>query len=211
MEKELSFLLANISIYIGLIPSAIAFFRIKSPILVHRQLAILVWGITTIGILADIISFVFFWPNLFLLHIYTIFEFILLTLIFKPVLKPLIFKSLLILFPLFAAINSIFFERLNSTNVLNRSIGAFILMFYALSFFTKTLKEMKIIRLEQEPLFWISIGVLFYNAGSFFIFIFSSDLTPQKELFFTYFGIHAILAILMYIFYTIALWVQPKH
>ena len=149
-------------------------------------------------------------PNLFLLHIYTIFDFILLTLIFKDVLPQIVFKVLIFTFPLFAAVNSIFLEKLMTENVLNRSISAFLLMFYALCFFTKTLGEMKIIHLERQPMFWISVGVLFYNAGSFFIFLFSRVLTPIPELWYTYFGIHAIFTIILYCFYTIALWVQPK-
>jgi len=150
-------------------------------------------------------------PNLFLLHIYTIVDFILLSLIFKPVLPQLLSRLLLFGYPLFATINSVFFEQLKTENVLNRTLSALILMFYALSFFTKTLREMKILNLEKEPLFWISIGVLFYNAASFFIFLFSHYLTPIHNLWFTYFGIHAIFTILLYICYTIALWVQPKQ
>jgi len=69
---------------------------------------------------------------------------------------------------------------------------------------------MKVQHLEASPLFWISIGTLFYNAGSFFIFLFSKDIVPFEELWQTYFGIHAIFTILLYIFYSIALWVKQK-
>ena len=132
----------------------------------------------------------------------------LITLIFRSVLHPVFTKIILIAFPVFAAINSLFVEQLNTMNVLNRSISAFLIMFYALTFFLYHLRALKITRLEREPLFWISIGVLFYNAASFFIFIFSMDLEPYNELWFTYFGIHSIFTILLYTFYSIALWVQ---
>jgi len=171
----------------------------------------LVWWGTLIGLFAMFIATYLHQPNLFLLHIYTIVDFILLSLIFKPVLPQLLSRLLLFGYPLFATINSVFFEQLKTENVLNRTLSALILMFYALSFFTKTLREMKILNLEKEPLFWISIGVLFYNAASFFIFLFSHYLTPIHNLWFTYFGIHAIFTILLYICYTIALWVQPKQ
>lgn len=211
MNKDFSFFLANISSYIGLIPCIIAFVKIKNKPRVFRLLALLLWGSTAVGILARFIGAFLHQPNLFLLHIYTIFDFILITLIFKPVLPLKLSRFFLIGFPLFAAFNSIFFEHLKTENVLNRSLSALILMFYALIFFTKTLREMKILNLEKEPMFWISIGVLFYNAGSFFIFLFSHYLTPIHDLWFTYFGIHAIFTILLYICYTIALWVQPKQ
>ncbi|MEL7121878.1 MAG: hypothetical protein AAFO07_20690, partial [Bacteroidota bacterium] len=199
---------SDFDIVVGL--GILALFRIKSPLGVHRLLSILILVVVFINLGANFVNVILQKPNLFLLHIYTIIDFILLTLIFKSVLPTLIFRSMIVLFPLFAAINSIFFEKLMSLNELNRSISAFILMFYALSFFTKTLGEMKISRLESHPMFWISIGVLFYNASSFFIFLFSRKIDPYNDLWFTYFGLHSIFSIILYFFYTIALWVRPK-
>jgi hypothetical protein len=72
-------------------------------------------------------------------------------------------------FPVLAAWNSVFIEKLDGFNVINRSTAAFIIICYTLSFLTKNLREMKIQRLEVVPLFWISIGALFYYAASFFI------------------------------------------
>lgn len=209
MNETLSFLFADISTYVGLIPSILAFFRLKELLPEQRMLSILVWGSTVISLLAVLIAAVLNKPNLFLLHIYTVFDFIMLTLIFKPVIKPTWFRVIQIAFPLTATLNSILVEQLRTENVLNRSVSAFILMLYPLGFFTKALKEMKILKLEEYPLFWISTGVLFYNAGSFFIFLFSKILTPIHSLWYTYFGIHAIFTILLYVFYTIALWVRP--
>lgn len=211
MNETLSFLFADISTYVGLIPSILAFFRLKNLLPEQRMLSILVWSSTVICLFAVLITVVLKKPNLFLLHIYTIVDFILLSLIFKPFLPKFLSRLLFFGFPLFAAINSIFFEHLKTENVLNRSLSALILMFYSLSFFTKTLREMKILNLEKEPLFWVSIGVLFYNAASFFIFLFSHYLTASRDLWYTYFGIHAIFSIILYIFYTIALWVHPKQ
>ena len=211
MNKDLAVLLIGISAYCELIPALLAFSKIKNATRDYLLLATLVWVGTAIALLARFVGSFLHQPNLFLLHIYTIVDFILLSLIFRPVLPRYLSMLLLYGFPLFAASNSIFFEQLQTENVLNRSISAFILMFYALSFFTKTLREMKILNLEKEPLFWISIGVLFYNASSFFIFLFSRYLFPIQSLWFTYFGIHAIFTIILYFCYTIALWVHPKQ
>ena len=211
MDESTALLLADLSSFWGLIPSIIALFVWKRDHPELRRLAILVWGGTLISLGAFYLGYVLGAPNLYLLHVYTIFEFILLTLIFRSVLHHLFTKIILLTFPLFAAVNSVFFEQLNTMNVLNRSISALLIMFFALSFFLVNLRTMKIIRLEKEPLFWVSIGVLFYNAASFFIFIFSKDLEPFNDLWFTYFGIHSIFTILLYTFYSIALWVQPKQ
>lgn len=211
MNEELLRILNTFATYIGLVPSFLAFVKLKRVANEYRLLAYLVWWGTLIGLLALFIGAHLHQPNLYLLHLYTIVDFILLSLIFKPVLPQFLSKVLLFGFTLFATISSVFFEHLKTENVLNRSLSALILMFYALSFFTKTLREMKILNLRTEPLFWISVGVLFYNAASFFIFLFSHYLTPIHDLWYTYFGIHAIFTILLYLFYTIALWVQPKQ
>ena len=209
MSGELTVLLTNIGSYVGLIPCILALFRIKSSIPEHRLLAILVWGGTGIGFLGYLMA-VFNLPNLFLLHLYTVFNFIMMTLIFRSVIPRKITYLLLFAYGTFASYNSIWVEQLQTFNVLNRSISAFIIMFYPLLFFVKTMQELKVQRLEVLPLFWLSIGALFYNAASFFIFLFSRDIALFEELWHTYFGIHAIFTILLYIFYTIALWVRPK-
>ena len=210
MDENLSFLLADISSFFGLLPTSIALLRFRLANRTQRLLSILVWG--SLGVSLAAFSLGFFWgaPNLYLLHLYTIFNFIMLTLIFRPILNQRLTNILLVVFPLFAAINSLFFERLVTFNVLSRSISAFFIMLYALSFFTTALKEMKIVRLEKAPIFWVSVGALFYNAASFFIFLFSMDLVPFKSMWFTYFGIHSIFTILLYLFYTIALWIQAE-
>lgn len=202
----------NIATFAALIPCLVTLFGIKNPSRIpeHRLLTILVWGGAGIGLLAYYMAAFLESPNLFLLHIYTIFNFVMMTLIFRSIIPRKIMYILLFAYCGFASINSIWFEHLQTLNVLSRSISAFIIMFYPLVFFLKTLKEMKARHLELLPLFWISIGALFYNAGSFFIFLFSKDISPHEELWITYFGIHAVFTIFLYIFFAIALWVRPK-
>lgn len=211
MSRELSFLLADVGSFVGLIPCVIALYRIHWADREQRLLSLLVWIATVISLTAYVLPAWFHLPNLPLLHVYTIVDFVMLSLLYRPVLHPGLFRLLILIFPVFAAVNSIFFAGLDSMNELSRSISAFTIMIYALSFFAKTLREMKVVRLEHTPLFWISIGTLFYNAASFFIFIFSKDLAPFKEMWLTYFGVHAVFTILLYLFYSIALWIRPEQ
>ncbi len=211
MSERLSFFLADLSTYIGLVPVVLAFFRFKTLHPEQRRLAILVWVGVGIGISADWVSRLFFIPNLFLLHLYTIVNFVLLTWVYQSVVGARWARVIGIAFTVFAAVNSLFIEGLQTFNVLSRSISTFISMFFALRFFAKSLREMQISRLEMVPLFWISVGTLFYNAASFFIFLFSKDIAPHEPLSSTYFGIHAIFTVLLYIFYTIALWIRPTE
>jgi hypothetical protein len=158
-------------------------------------------------VLASVLSI----NNLFLLHFYTIFDFTMMTLIFRDYLPSNYVKWVIIAFGLIALVNSIFIERLATFNIAARSVEAFVIICYVMRYFWLTLKEMKIIRLEKQPIFWVSCGALLYYAAGFFIFLFSHDLLPYDELWFTYWGIHAIFTILLYIFYSIALWVQPTN
>lgn len=210
MSQELTIFLANMATYSGLIPCLVAIFRIKSPVAEHRLLALLVWIGTGIGFMAFFMANMGL-PNLYLLHFYTIINFILTTFLFRSIFPRKLMYTLLIAYVFFAVYHSVGVEQLQTMNVLNRSISAFIIMFYPLAFFVKTLQEMKIKRLEVLPLFWISVGTLFYNAGSFFIFLFSKDLEPFEGLWFSYFGLHAVFTIILYTFFTIALWVRPKR
>jgi len=210
MEKELTLQLFQIATFISILPSLIALWRLNSSINVHKQLRILVWGATMVGITAHILGREFGINNLFLLHIYTIFDFIMMTLIFQAYLPRWFVKWAIICFAVAALLNSILIERLSTFNVLARSIEAFIIMCYVMRYFWLTLKSMSIKRLEKQPIFWISCGALLYYAAGFFIFIFSADMLPYDDLWFTYWGIHAIFTILLYLFYSIALWIQPE-
>lgn len=87
MNQDLSLALFNTATFIVLLPCLIAIFRWSTGVAIHRLLAILVWGSAGIGLLA-------YWlaingkANLYLLHFYIIFDFVLLTLIFRSVLSP---------------------------------------------------------------------------------------------------------------------------
>lgn len=117
--------------------------------------------------------------------------------------------GLIALFCLPAAANSLFIERLATFNIAARSIEAFLLILIALSYFAYLLRAPVIQRLERSPMIWINMGVLIYYSASFFIFIFSKDLVPEQELWFTYYGIHAVFSVILYTFYSIALWIKP--
>lgn len=209
MPEYLSLTLANTATFIALLPCLVAILRWKNAVPSQKIASIWVWGSAAIGLGAYGLA-IQGEPNLYLLHLFIIFDFILLTLLFRPLLNPILAKVLLFGFPILAGLNSIFIEHLVGFNVVNRSVAALIIICYTLTFFLRTLREMKIQRLELVPLFWISVGALFYYAASFFIFLFSATLLPYTKVWATYFGVHAIFTILLYLSYTVALWIQPK-
>lgn len=210
MDRELVLQLFLVATFIGLLPSVVAFIRWSGPAREQRYLRVLVWTGTAVGIAAHIMGRVFGTSNLFLLHFYTIFDFTMITLIFQPFLSNRFSKWAIGIFAMLALINSVFIEQLNTFNVVARSIAAFVIMCYVLRYFWVTLQEMNVRYLERQPIFWISCGAILYYAAGFFIFIFSNDLLPHDDLWWTYWGVHAIFTIILYSFYSIALWVRPK-
>lgn len=210
MDKSFIILLFKIGTYIGLLPILVGIWHRKHGNGTQKSLFLLVVLATSIGISANLVSKYFNIPNLFLLHFLTVIEFGLLTWIFRDYLPKGWAKWLIITFTVVALGNSIFLEKLVTFNIYARSVEAFAVMVFALLYFARTLREMKVKRLEQEPMFWISCGTLIYYAASFFIFLFLMDILPYGDLWFTYYGIHAIFVIILYLFYTIALWVRPK-
>lgn len=211
MDTSLSIQLSHIATFMIVLPSLLALLRLSSELRIHRLLIFLVGGAALVSILAYVLGSVFAINNLFLLHFYTVFDFIMMTLIFRDYLARAYVEWSIIIFTVAALSNSILIEQLSTFNILARSVEAFVIICYVMRYFWLTLQEMKIQRLEKQPVFWVSCGALLYYAAGFFIFLFSHDLLPFDELWFTYWGIHAIFTILLYLFYSIALWVQPEN
>ena len=211
MEQEFVLQLFLFATFYALVPALVALVRWNRADETQRYLRVLVWAAALVGIGAHVMARVLKENNLFLLHFYTILEFILLTLIFRNYLPKKFVWWIIGLFSVAALINSVFIEKLGTFNVIARSVSAFLIMCYVMRYFWITLRDMKMRYLERQPMFWISCGALLYYAASFFIFIFSNDILPLADLWWTYWGVHAIFTILVYTFYSIALWVGPQQ
>src|SRR5690242_4564617 len=77
--------------------------------------------------------------NLFLFHFYAVFEFLLLTAIYRrhllPVMPRLLGQVVQITFVLFALINTLFFQRLTEFNSYTITASSFVLMIFAMALF----------------------------------------------------------------------------
>lgn len=214
MDKDTSWLLAQISVFSGLLPATVAIINRKYATSIQKILFLLVSITLLVEIVAYVFAGLFSINNMLIFHIYTFVELLLLGLIYqkelKSTIRPNFFRSLIMLFFIFAVFNSLFIETIFQFNAKARAVSSLLIIFFALSYFYQLLKEVKIKKLEREPMFWLSIGLLIYFSSSFFIFIFSNYIAPSVKLSFTFWGIHALLNISLMIFYTIALWVKPQ-
>lgn len=215
MNEGLAILIMDISAYSICLPAAIGLIRLRN-LTWEQQIVLRLVGISIffefaalyIGAALDL-------KNLPLLHIFTVLQFYLLALIYRrnlpPVIPTRIINWLIIVFVVIAILSAIFLEGLLRFNTYPRALESIMLIFFSLTFFYKTLKELKIKKLEREPVFWINSGVLIYFSGSLLIFIVSNYFFTSDDILFVAWGIHAILNIVNNLLYGIALWVRPPH
>lgn len=154
-------------------------------------------------------------PNLFIAHFYVLIEFVLLTLIYLQALNKSLsawwVRILLVGFVVFSLVNAFYIQGLSANNSYQRTLETVIVIAWILFYFYKTLQELKVQKIELEPMFWFSGGALIYFAGTLFIYIFSNYLLRySKSLAVAIWAAHAFFLILFYISTSIALWINPK-
>lgn len=178
----------------------------------------LVWWVMVISLSCNILQIIlrsYHIPNLFVGHLYTMAEFSLIAYVyhmeFRKFLPARFMLWLIGLFIGFSIVNILFIEGFYSNNSYQKTLESVLLILITLLYFYKTAKELKVARIEQAPLFWLSTGVLTYFCGSLFIFIFSNYLlTYSQELGIKIWAIHAFFLLLFYLANSIALWVDRK-
>lgn len=154
--------------------------------------------------------------NLWLGHVHSLLEFLLLANLYRLLLKNFVPKwfipLLMLLFSVFSGINTFYFQDLAEFNSYVKMTEAGLLMLLALLFFYKLLRELSVARLELYPFFWINSGVLLYFASNFFVFLYSNYtlMYSQQTGIFIWF-IHALFFILFNLFMMIGIWVAPRN
>jgi len=117
--------------------------------------------------------------NLFIFHIYSIFEFGFISWFYKIQLKAPVTKIILVLIILFTVaciINFIFIQNNIEFNTYTRPIEALIIIGYCALFFNQQSQADNGEKWADISLNWINTSFLIYFAGSFFTFIFSNYL-----------------------------------
>lgn len=178
----------------------------------------IVW-LAFVSFVFDIVGRVLWWnkiPNLFVGNMYAIIEFAIISFIYKFEFKSFIPKywleTVVGVTVCFFLYNLLWGQGFFFNNTLSKTIESVLLILFSLLYFHKTIKELKITRLEATPMFWFNSGVLLYFSGSLFIFIFSNYLlTYSKELGIQIWAIHAFFMMLFYFTISIALWVNHKN
>ncbi len=174
----------------------------------------LIWAFL-IQILAHIIANLF-GNNMFLLHLYTLFEFIFISLFYKEILFsnykfPRSINYIIGLTVLMIIANSIFFEPITGFNSNAKGLTQIIIISYAIGYFFNRISvdEVK----KNLVLNRINAAIVLYYAGSLFIFIFAKFLMENSLTMNKYFWkFNALLYLIFQILILIATWriVFPK-
>ena len=214
MEESWVRIIAQFSAYIIILPSILALWRFRNGDREQRILSWLIFLSIIVEFTCLIVGSVFHQNNLIYVHIFTVAEFCFLAYIFKPNIEKVIPEKgvlfIIIGFTLFAILNSLFIESTQKYNAFARAIEGVLVIFFILVYFYTILKSLHIKSLESAPLFWIAVGTLLYFSGGLFIFIFSNYVLPFGSTSLLIWAIHAFLSIVLNLFYTLALWVNPK-
>lgn len=89
----------------------------------------------------------------------------------------------------------IFIRSIYEFNSETRVVESFLLVFCSLLYFNELSKSLSTEKLNilKIPMFWISIGILFYFAGNFFLFLFYREISQISS---TLWSLHSIVNII---------------
>ena len=153
--------------------------------------------------------------NLFLSYLDTSVEFGLLAWMYRQVLRPSRLSrwipAVVAVFSLASLLPYLGLASLSQFNTFQRFAESLLVLGLVLAYFHKTIRELLIIHLEREPMFWVSVGLLLYFSGNVFIFISSNYVIQHsRALSIKMWAIHALLYIILNALYAVALWISPS-
>lgn len=203
-------LLISTASYFIAIPVLVAILRYKSLGSAMKTMAVYVFLSGCIQLYSSYLS-AHKQNNLWLLHIYTPLEFACIVWFYSKVLRRFIsipaFLGIGAVFALLSVLNSAFLQDMLTFNTYARSLEGVLVILLCLSWCYQTLLEMKIQRLEEDPVFWVNTGFLLYFSGNVLLFAFSNYIIGINRALNMYiWSFHALFSILLYFFITIGLW-----
>jgi hypothetical protein len=153
--------------------------------------------------------------NLFILSIDTLLEFTLLAWVYRRALAPSTTSrwlgAVVVVFALGSLLTYLQPASFIRFNTLQRFVESLLVLSLTIQYFIKVIRELVIIRLERDPMFWVSVGLLVYFSSNVFIFISSNYVVQRSEaLSMKLWIIHAILYMVLNSFYAVALWITPS-
>lgn len=215
MSIELFGYLRIISSFAVLLPLCIALWKQHRFVSIQRKLVYLLSAIFVVEVITNAL-----WyqkkNNFFVYHFYSIVECILIVNLYVNALQKLFSKYFYVVicisFTVFAIVNMLYFQALTEFNSNVTTALGFLVIFLCLCYFYALLREEKYSPLEKKPMFWINAGFLIYFSSNLILFFINNSMFSQAgEVSYLVWGLHAIVNIILILFFTIAVWVNPNQ
>jgi hypothetical protein len=136
------------------------------------RLLMLLWLATSV-IAISLIRYAGLKNNLFVFHISTPLEYMILSMLYRDVIaNKALKKSILFTIPVFIVLSiliAFFIQKWDTNNSYMIIIESVVMIFLSLFFLRETLLLQQVTVLNHFPMFWISVGILFYFTGSLVI------------------------------------------
>jgi len=136
------------------------------------RLLMLLWFFTTVAAICSV-KYAGLKNNLFIFHIATPLEYVVLSLLFRnAIVNKEVKQFILLSIPFFIGLSilfAIFIQTPISNNTYMITIESIVMVFLALFFLRETLLLQQVTVLHHYPFFWISVGILFYFTGNLVI------------------------------------------
>jgi len=203
-----------IALYIPLIPAIIAIFKWSKMNMSQKIFVGLLWFIVVISFSGRAWALITSSNNLPFFYTYILGELIMLLLIFRLMfntgIRDRYWATLLVGFSLIWLINVSIGQGWWAFPDYIRALEATIVLIIIILWFLKMLREKIILQPYKTFEFWLCAGLLIFFSGNFLLFVFPKYiLTAGEEVFEAIWKVNAILNILLYLMYTIALlWVK---
>ncbi|PTX63695.1 hypothetical protein C8N46_101299 [Kordia periserrulae] len=213
MSEELFGYLRLISSFGVLLPLCLALWKRRRLTSIQRKLLYLLIAICIVEAIANAL-----WyrkeNNLPVYHFYSIVECLLILNLYKEALKKLfskhVFMSAGVIFTVFAIVNMLCFQALTTFNSNVTTTLGFLVIFLCLCYFYALLQEEIYSPLEKKPMFWINAGFLIYFSSNLILFFINNSMfTKPDAVSYLVWGLHAVVNIILMLFFTIAVWVNP--
>jgi len=144
------------------------------------------------------------------MHVYTLFEFILLALYYKSVLQGSWIQRFvhpaIVFFAVLCVINALFFQNFFTYNTHTKSIEALFVIVMGIVCFKRELDSVAAGNKRNAALTYINAGLLIYFSGSFIWFTIYNLTWRDEKLGLIMWTVHATLLLTMYMLIAIALW-----
>jgi hypothetical protein len=147
------------------------------------------------------------------IRIFTIFEYTLCSIFFYKTLEKIKLKKIIIIVsPIFLIYSFIdfYFSNKTSFDSIPTGLSASLVLFYSMSFLFEKINKPKISLLYNTQSFWITVGMIIYFSGTFFLFIFSQNIfeNPEFRIMFDY--LILTFSIIRNLFFAIAFLLPPE-